>query len=54
VCVFYRMYGYTTDYSTQTIESVEQEVERLLEADSMADTIKYGMCYIDSESTYTG
>ena len=28
----------------QTIETVEQEVERLLEADEMADEVKYGMC----------
>ena len=28
--------------SQQTIESVEQEVERLLEADNMASEVKYG------------
>lgn len=28
----------------RTIESVEQEVERLLEEDSMADEVKFGLC----------
>ena len=27
----------------QTIETVEQEVERLLEEDALADEVKYGM-----------
>lgn len=29
----------------RTIESVEQEVERLLEEDSMADEVKFGSCH---------
>jgi transcription initiation factor TFIID subunit 7 len=45
---FDMMHGQIVKHVTQTIESVEQEVERLLEADSMADTVKYGMIHIDA------